>query len=106
MVLSEKEKLLSEEKTIAQDQTQNLSAQLKQNAKAKMSLFVWEGFIRRLVGVSFDNDCLTLSAESDFHRDWLKDHYAHFFKEQLQSITGRETDIQFIHAPNNTWIQK
>ena len=99
MVLSEKEKLLSEEKTIAQDQTQNLSAQLKQNAKAKMSLFVWEGFIRRLVGVSFDNDCLTLSAESDFHRDWLKDHYAHFFKEQLQSITGRETDIQFIHAP-------
>ena len=35
MVLSEKEKLLSEEKTIAQDQTQNLSAQLKQKRESQ-----------------------------------------------------------------------
>ena len=46
MVLSEKEKLFNPVKTIVEDpdRAATLCAQLKNNAKAKMSLFVWEGF--------------------------------------------------------------
>jgi len=100
MVLSEKEKSFNSEKIIVNNENRanNLCAQLKNNAKTKMSLFVWEGFIRRVVGVSFEGDRLTLSAESDFHKNWLKDHYLNFFQEQLEVILGHRAKIDFIHS--------
>jgi chromosomal replication initiator protein len=101
MVLSEKERLLSEENVPEnqEDNAQILCERIKQKAKLKMSLFVWEGFIRRIQGVSFEGDCLTLSAESDFHKDWLHNHYQNFFEEHITAIASKPVSVLFVHLP-------
>lgn len=102
-------KLSKEEATQQHDQTpekQNLSPHqlcrdLKKNAKLKISLFVWEGFFRRLQGVSWESQCLTLSAESEFHRNWLQDHYQLLLNELATEVVGAQTTVTLSHAPQS-----
>ena len=103
MVVSEKERLFSGTKSSENQESnaQNLCERIQTKAKSKMSLFVWEGFIRRIKGVSFESDCLTLSAESDFHKDWLHDHYQNFFEEQITALLSRPVSVLFVHAPEH-----
>ncbi len=83
---------------------QNLSVEqrcksLKRAAKEKISLFVWEGFFRQLRGVSWSSNVLTLSAESEFHGNWLRDHYQAMLDELLSAECQEKATVVLVHQP-------
>lgn len=83
----------------ARSHAENMCHQLIGAARLRLSLFVWEGFFRPLKPVSCENGTLTLSAHSEFHCNWLKDHYQPLLDELCAEETGGLGVVNLVHRP-------
>jgi len=62
--------------------------------KRRLSLFVWQGFFEPLSFVSLEQDILSISAPSLFHKDWVQNHYLVELQESASKIFGRALKIK------------
>jgi chromosomal replication initiator protein len=76
-----------------------LLADTLRNVRPRISLFVFRGFFEPLHPLRLDDALLTLVAPSDFHRDWLRDHYQDALDEAATAAAGRTVRVTVIHDP-------
>lgn len=74
--------------------TEELWDKILEIIKHKLSPQSYNSWFSQTKIISFKDDELTISAPSDFCKDWLEKHYVEFIKNILKSSFGLEEDIQ------------
>ena len=75
-------------------ETEELWDKILEIIKHKLSPQSYNSWFSQTKIISFKDDELTISAPSDFCKDWLEKHYVEFIKNILKSSFGLEEDIQ------------
>ena len=75
-------------------ETEELWDKILEIIKHKLSPQSYNSWFSQTKIISFKDNELTISAPSDFCKDWLEKHYVEFIKNILKSSFGLEEDIQ------------
>jgi chromosomal replication initiator protein len=65
--------------------------------RKSVSMFVLRGFFQPLAPVSLEDETLTLAAPSDFHRNWISDHYIGELSTVTQAILDETCVIRIVY---------
>ena len=76
-----------------------LFAETLRYMRPRISLFVFRGFFEPVHPLRLDDALLTIVAPSDFHRDWLRDHYQSELNESASLAAGHAVRVTIIHDP-------
>ena len=87
-------------------QPADLFSETLQSLKRRLSLFVWQGFFEPLSFVSLEQDTLTLSTPSAFHKDWVQNHYLVDLQESASKTFGRALKIKLAEGAEETPMER
>lgn len=86
-------------------QPADLFSETLQSLKRRLSLFVWQGFFEPLSFVSLEQDTLSIAAPSNFHRDWVQNHYLVELQESASQIFGRSLKVRLVESTEEQKIE-
>lgn len=74
----------------------SLFNQISLSLKDHFGLFIWKGFFESLSLLGVENNLISISVPSLFHKNWIETHYLTKFKKIAQNIYKKEMEISFV----------
>jgi hypothetical protein len=75
---------------------EDLWEKVKEQLRQEIPRATYENWIKRAVGVDYDENVLTIGVENEYARDWMEDRLSSTVRRVVTRISAKKSEIRFI----------